>query len=121
VVETLYARGDQLRTGISRVIAELHLQDHFTLAGRSCCLLYGTLDEQKRPSQAFRTLFLQESIRRGILAPSFAVSYSHTPADIDRTVEAVGEALRVYRQALDHGIEGYLVGRPVKPVFRPYP
>jgi len=52
--------------------------------------------------------------------PSLVVSFSHTDADIDRTIEAVGEALRVYQQALENGIEKYLVGRPVKPVFRKF-
>ncbi len=51
--------------------------------------------------------------------PSLVVSFSHQDEDIDRTVEAVGEALRVYRQALDGGIERFLEGRSVKPVFRP--
>ena len=35
------------------------------------------------------------------------------------TVEAVGEALAIYRRALDGGIERFLEGRPVQPVFRP--
>lgn len=48
------------------------------------------------------------------------VSFSHTDDDIDRTVEAVGQSLRVYRKALDDGVEKYLVGRPVKPVFRKF-
>jgi len=118
VIETLYARGDQLRQGIARTVAELKLEDHFTMGGRSSCLVYGTLDEQKRPSQPFRTLFLQELLRRGILAPSFAISYSHGEADVRLTIDAVSEALWVYRRALDEGIGRFLVGRPVKPVFR---
>ena len=52
--------------------------------------------------------------------PSLVVSFSHTDADIDRTVEAIGEALYVYRKALDEGVEKYLLGRPVKPVFRSF-
>jgi glutamate-1-semialdehyde 2,1-aminomutase len=71
-------------------------------------------------SQEFRTLFLQEIIKRGVIAPSFVVSYSHSDRDIDRTIEAVGEALTIYRKALDEGIEKYLIGRPVKPVFRKF-
>ena len=51
--------------------------------------------------------------------PSLVVSFSHSDEDIDRTVEAVGEALAVYRRALDDGIERFLEGRPVQPVFRP--
>jgi glutamate-1-semialdehyde 2,1-aminomutase len=93
---------------------------YFKVLGRPCALVYATLDNEKRPSQSFRTLLLQETIKRGILAPSFAVSYCHADADIDRTVEAVHEALYVYRRALNEGIEKYLIGRSVKPVFRRY-
>jgi glutamate-1-semialdehyde 2,1-aminomutase len=82
--------------------------------------VYATLDNEKRSSQLFRTLFLQETIKRGILAPSFVLSYCHKDAVIDRTIEAVHDALHVYRKALSEGIEKYLVGRPVKPVFRRY-
>ena len=61
--------------------------------GKPCCLIYATRDLDRKPSQAFRTLFLQETIRRGILMPSLVVSYSHQDADIDRTVEAAAESL----------------------------
>ena len=82
------------------------------MIGRPCCLVYTTRDADKQLSQPFRTLFLQESIKRGILAPSFVVSYSHSDADIDRTVEVVHEVLAVYRKALKEGVEKYLVGVP---------
>jgi glutamate-1-semialdehyde 2,1-aminomutase len=68
----------------------------------------------------FRALFLQELIRRGVLAPSFVVSSSHSDEDIDRTIEAVAGALAVYRRALDEGPERHLIGRPVQPVFRTF-
>jgi hypothetical protein len=42
-----------------------------------------------------------------------------TQADISRTIEAIGDALVVYRKALEDGIDKYLAGRPVKPVFSP--
>ena len=38
---------------------------------------------------------------------------------LNRTIDAVGEALAVYRRALDGGIEKFLESRPVQPVFRP--
>lgn len=120
VVETLHARGARLREGIDRAVAENRLQGHVEAVGRDCNLLFATRDAARQPSQAFRTLFMQELIRRGIVAPSFVVSYSHSEQDIDRTLSAVAEALRVYRRALEDGPERYLEGRPVKPVFRPY-
>ena len=118
VIETLWSRGERLARGVEKSIREHHLEESFVLLGKPCCLVYGTRDAEKKPSQELRTLFLQETIRRGVLAPSFVVSYSHTEEDIDRTVECVHEALGVYRRALDEGIGKYLKGRPVKPVFR---
>jgi multidrug efflux pump subunit AcrA (membrane-fusion protein) len=38
--------------------------------------------------------------------------------DIDRTVEIVSECLLVYRDALQNGVEKYLQGRSIKPVYR---
>ena len=52
--------------------------------------------------------------------PSLVVSYSHADADIDLTVEAIDGALGVYRQALEAGVERYLVGRPSQTVYRRY-
>jgi glutamate-1-semialdehyde 2,1-aminomutase len=120
VIETLYARGDQLRAGFEEQSRRLGIDQHVKVMGRSCCLQYATLDEKRQPSQGFRALFMQELIRGGVLAPSFVVSMSHTENDIDFTVDAVAKALEVYRKALDQGFSRYLVGRPLKPVYRRY-
>src|SRR5262249_24369382 len=115
----LHQQGKRLRVRVEGLIQELDLGGYFECYGRDCCLFYGTRDANKLPSQAFRTVFLQETIRRGVIAPAWVVSYSHTDADIDRTIEIVGEALDIYRKALGEGIDKYLEGRAVKPVFRP--
>jgi glutamate-1-semialdehyde 2,1-aminomutase len=88
------------------------------VVGRPCNLVFATYDQNRERSQSFRTLFMQELIRRGVIAPSFVVSFSHGDNDIDRTAEAVNEALSVYRKALEEGVEKYLEARPVKPVNR---
>jgi glutamate-1-semialdehyde 2,1-aminomutase len=119
VVEYLHRQGARLRAGIDEAVRRLGLTAHFQLAGRDCNLVYASKDAEGKPSQAFRTLVLQEALKRGILMPSLVVSYSHGDDEIDRTVEALGEVLGVYRQALDGGIERFLEGRPVQPVFRP--
>ncbi|MEQ1802500.1 MAG: glutamate-1-semialdehyde 2,1-aminomutase [Gammaproteobacteria bacterium] len=118
VIETLYARGDRLRQGVDRHVRDLGLGRYFSVTGRSCSLQFNTLGPDHQPSQAFRTLFLQELLARNILAPSFVVSFSHSTDDVDATVAAVGEALAVYKRALADGVGAYLQGRPVKPVYR---
>jgi glutamate-1-semialdehyde 2,1-aminomutase len=120
VIEYLFQQGEKLKTGIESVILELGLEGYFGLLGKACNLVYYTRDQEQNPSQAFRALLLQETLKRGILMPSLVVSYSHRDEEIDRTVSALAEALSVYQQALSDGVDRYLIGRPVKPVFRKY-
>ena len=120
VIETLYRQGKRLADGINQSISDLNLKEYFEILGRPCNLIFVTRDQSKNSSQSFRTLFLQEMIQRGVITPSFVVSYSHTDEDIDRTIDAASESLRVYRKALEDGIEKYLKGRPVQPVNRRY-
>jgi glutamate-1-semialdehyde 2,1-aminomutase len=120
VVDTLWHRGEQLAKKIKKSINENQLTDYIPIMAKPCCLVYGSKDHEKEPSQPFRTLLLQETMKRGIMAPSLVVSYSHTDADIDRTVEAFHESFQIYRKALDEGIEKYLIGRPVKPIWRKF-
>lgn len=120
VVEYLYLQGERLTSGINRAVAENHLEGHFGVLGRPSNLIYFTRNQELQPSQPFRTLFLQETLKRGMIMPSLVVSYSHTDDDIDRSVEAIAEALVIYRKALDEGVEKYLVGRPVKPAIRKF-
>lgn len=120
VIAHLHGVGAALRKRIDAVIEGRGLQDHVRLTGRDCCLAYQTLDASGAPSQAFRSLFLQETIRRGVLAPSLVVSYSHQIEDVDATVEAFDGALGVYRRALEDGVDAHLVGRPSQIVYRSY-
>jgi glutamate-1-semialdehyde 2,1-aminomutase len=120
VIDVLYRQGARLRKGIEKAIAEHHLQGYFGVLGKDPNLVYATYDENKKPSQPFRTLFLQETIKRGLLMPSIVVSFSHTDADIDRTIESIADSLYIYGKAIREGVDKYLVGRPVKPVFREY-
>ncbi len=120
VVQFLWKQGERLRGLINQSIVENRLEGFFELMGRPCNLVFGTRDQDHNRSQAFRTLFMQELIRRGVIAPSFVVSFSHSDADIERTADAVHAAHVVYRKALEEGTDRYLEGRPVKPVYRTY-
>jgi glutamate-1-semialdehyde 2,1-aminomutase len=118
VVEHLYRQGERLRAGINACIACHGVGGQFEVLGRAPNLIYATKDADGKNSQGFRTLFLQEMIRGGIIAPSFVVSFSHSDEVIDHTIEVVDRALGVYARALAEGLDKYLLGRPVKPVNR---
>ncbi|MEV7866595.1 glutamate-1-semialdehyde 2,1-aminomutase [Streptomyces sp. NPDC088124] len=119
VTARLHALGERLAAGVREAAAGLGVGDHVVVRGRASNLVFATLDENRRPSQPYRTLFLRRLLAGGVLAPSFVVSSALTDADIDHTVEAVAQACAVYRKALDAGDPTpWLAGRPVKPVFR---
>ncbi len=111
--------GRRLADGVNAAVAAAGLGEHLEVIGRPSCLVYVTRDAGGVPSQAYRTLFLQEILRRGVLGQSFVTSAAHTDADIDQTIAAVAAALPVYRQAIAAGsVSGLLQGRPVAPAIR---
>lgn len=120
VVETLWTQGKKLADGVEQVAAKHGLQDHIPVLGRPCCVVFGSKDESGNPSQPFRTLLIQENLKRGVMTPSLIISYSHTDEDIERTIDAFDGSLEIYARALADGVEDYLEGRPVQPVWRKY-
>jgi glutamate-1-semialdehyde 2,1-aminomutase len=118
IAERLHQIGAELRRGVDEVVADAGLSSYFQLRGRDCNLVYAAKDQHGQPSQAFRTLVLQEFLTRGILAPSFVVGAAHDPAAIQQTIDAVAELMPVYQRALEDGVETVLRGRPVRPTIR---
>ncbi|KXP02996.1 glutamate-1-semialdehyde 2,1-aminomutase [Tsukamurella pseudospumae] len=118
-VSAMERAGRRLADGVNAAAAAAGVGDAVAAIGRPSCLVFTTRDADGAPSQAFRTLFLQELLRRGVLGQSFVVSAAHTDADIDHTIRAAAGALTVYRQALEAGtVDGLLQGRPVAPALR---
>jgi glutamate-1-semialdehyde 2,1-aminomutase len=121
VVGTMESQGEKLRSGLLDVVAAAGMSDYITLAGRASALVFGTLDNEGRPSQPFRTLFIQELLRHGVLAQSLAISAAHSDDDLDTTVAAVAAAAELYAQAIEAGsTDRYLIGRPVAPALREF-
>jgi glutamate-1-semialdehyde 2,1-aminomutase len=52
--------------------------------------------------------------------PWIALSYRHQEAEFSKTEQAVQGAFDVYRRAFAEGVEKYLVGPAIQPVFRKY-
>ncbi|MFD5013561.1 aminotransferase class III-fold pyridoxal phosphate-dependent enzyme, partial [Streptomyces chartreusis] len=119
ITARLHALGERLAAGVREAAAGMGVADHVLVRGRASNLVFATLDENGRPSQPYRTLFLRRLLAGGVLAPSFVVSSALDDADIDQTVDVVAQACAVYRKALDAADPTpWLGGRPVKPVFR---
>jgi glutamate-1-semialdehyde 2,1-aminomutase len=118
VVSHLWRYGRSLQEGFAAVAGRHGLSSLVHTDGPAISLNYVTRDRDGRISMALRTLLAQELLRRGVMMPWIAVSQSHGPTELHQTLEALDGALSVYAQALDGGVERYLNGPAIRPVFR---
>ncbi|MDD5298989.1 MAG: glutamate-1-semialdehyde 2,1-aminomutase [Gallionella sp.] len=118
VVEHLWDYGRKLTAMMQRQ-AETHGIAHsFKVGGISCSPYYTTLDASGANSLGLRTLFSQEMIRNGVLMPWIALTYRHGEEELATTERAIDQTFAVYRKALEDGVDKYLDGPIIKPVFR---
>ena len=118
-VATMERQGAKLAAGVNAAAAEAGIADALSVIGRPSCQVFRTADATGSPSQAMRTLFLQEILRRGVLGQSYVISAAHTDEDVEQTVEAARAAIPAYRKALETGRpEDLFEGRPVAPAHR---
>jgi glutamate-1-semialdehyde 2,1-aminomutase len=120
VCQHFWTYGEKLRNGLADIAREFKISDHFFLEGASASMSYITRDSSGDISMDFKTLFAQEMVRNGVLMSWIAVSLSHGELELQMTLEAARKSLRVYEAALNNGIEKYLEGPSIKPVFRKY-
>jgi glutamate-1-semialdehyde aminotransferase len=77
--------------------------------------------EREQTRRLLVSLFLQETARRGVIFhfAGFNVSFSHSDAEVDASLEACEQALRVMGEALADGrVAERLEGKPYVEVFR---
>jgi len=118
VVEHLWNYGRDLKAMMQRKAEEHGISHSFKVGGADCSPYYATLDANGQNSLGLRTLFSQEMIRNGVLMPWIALSFRHGDEELSVTEQAIDEAFRIYGKALNEGVEKYLVGSEIKPVFR---
>lgn len=122
VIGRLAETGRAVTEGL-RTAAERHgvIERLFPASDFDCRPVFKCLDAAGRPSQAYRTLFIQELLKAGVFMPWVCPCFRHTEADIRLTIDAFDDACATYRRALDSGsVEGLLEGPPAMPVLRRY-
>ena len=120
VCRHLWDYGARLRDGISQLAAEAGVSDHFEMIGPAICLNYVIRNAVGEVSSGFRTLFAQELIKGGVMMPWIAPSLSHGDSELEITFAAVRNALKVYAEALSGGLDRFLCGSEIQPVFRKF-
>jgi glutamate-1-semialdehyde 2,1-aminomutase len=120
VVKHMWDFGKKLKDGTKKITDELNISEYFYMYGFDCSPYYCTKNKNKEVSLEFRTLFMQEMIKHKVLMPWIAICYSHRDKELEITLNAIKKSLIIYKKALEEGIEKYLVGPCIKPVFRKY-
>lgn len=120
VINHFWSYGQQLIDGLNGLAKDAGIQQYFYAEGYACSPNYVTKDTSGKPSLAFRTLFSQEMIKNGVLMPYIAISYAHQQTQLEATLHAARQALAVYKNALENGVDNYLQSHIIKPVFRQY-
>lgn len=119
-IEHFWRQGGKLQDGYNELAQSFGLTDYTRCIGlppyNGCYFRDANGDD----SLEMKSLFQQEMIKRGILTIGVhLVCLSHSDEDIEKTIEAYKETLKILKQGIDDGnIEKYLEGRRIQPVLR---
>ncbi len=110
VVAHLWRQGQRLRDETNRLIEKYGLP--VRCIGYPPRINLSFMEKFDQPSLQLKTLFLQEITKRGLLMGwTMFPSFSHTDADIDRTLEVFEDAFAICQKALrDENLPALLEG-----------
>lgn len=118
VIPHIWEMGEKLHKGINEYAERIGVK--FRITGRPPRGVISHKNMKGEDDFTVKSLFLQETVKRGVLfgGPVF-ISYSHSSRDIEHTIEASIEALKVIKAAEESGdAASFLEGEPVGVVFR---
>lgn len=120
VIGHIWKIGQQLIDGMNKIIHDLEISEYFSFGGIPCNPCYVCKDNSHEVSMTFRTLFLQEMVKRNVIMNYVSPSFGHTDIVVKETLDAAHHSLKVYKAALGEGIDKYLQSPVIRPVFRKY-
>jgi glutamate-1-semialdehyde 2,1-aminomutase len=102
----------------SNLIKEKNLGDYILITECPWLVGFEFCDNKKNISKIYKTLFIQEMIKNGVLFQgTFVSSLSHSNKDVKKFINAFENALNIYQKALKKGATYFLNGGIIKPIF----
>ena len=121
VVNHCQKMGQRFMDGTKDILEQHNLQHSIKVHQFNWHVSLGYGDHTGENSFGLRTLFHQELIKRGVLFQGiFCPNFSHGETEVDRILSAIDDSCHIYKLGLEEGYEKYLIGEPIKPVFRKY-
>lgn len=118
VIEYLWRMGLKWKDSFNKLAKKVGVNAYVGGAGPRTHFVFR--DSEGKESLEMKSLFLQETVKRGILfgGPIF-MTFSHTDQDIERTLEASKTALEILEKATrERDIKKYMEGEMIGEVFR---
>ena len=121
VIKHFWQVGQSLKRGILQAADAAGISQYVSVGGYDCKPSFALLNQQGHACMQLRTLFLQETIKRGVLMPYIVPCYSHTDTIIEQSLHQLYDSFVVMAHAIkQHTVAESIVGDIVKPVFRKY-
>lgn len=120
VVETMRVRGQELMTGVNRLLVECKVSDFITISGHPSWSFLTFKDTLGFTAMEIKTFFLQEVFARGILTiGTHNLSFSHSNEDILSLLDCYKNTFGRLRQELDnHSLRNSLRAKPLENLFK---
>ena len=113
--------GQYFIDGVKQILNENKLNEYIQMIGFNWSVGLIVKNQAKEPCMYYRTLFMQEMIKRGVLYQGIlSPCFTMTKDDINAMLNAFFESCLVFKKALTNGYTNFLEGKEIKPVFRKF-
>ena len=121
IIDHFWTIGQLFMDGVNKAAKDIGAEQYVETKGYGVKPGIVFKDETGQVSMAARTLFLQETIKGGLLIPYMVPSFSHKKETIEFAIERIRDALGVMKSAAEGpGMASFVKGNMVKPVFRKF-
>ncbi len=120
VTKSLWDVSKKWKSIFDKEIASAGLENHIQATGTPLNMNIVCKDASFSNSLSYKTLLQQEMLKNKVLLPWIAFSTSHGKKELEHFENALNKSLKIYSKAISGGIENYLEGNPIRPVFRKF-
>lgn len=119
-VDYIHKYGHSLKSGISKIIANIEASDFMLMKGMDYWPKYEFMSFNGFTNFEIQSLFQQELVKNGVLSrPGMMISLSHTKEAYEMTLESFERAITVVKEAVeDKNVLDRLEGEIISPVMQ---
>lgn len=120
VVKDVYAKGKHVKTKISALLNKYNLNTLMQVTGHPSWSFLLFKDTEKYSSYEIKTFYMQEMLKRGVLAyGTHNISYAHTLEDLNTLIKSTEEVFKdIMNYVEDETLLEHIKCTPLEPLFK---